>query len=172
MAERFWQDRPTFITGATGLIGSWLLQHLVDSGANVVALVRDGAPHSMAVETGLLSLVTTVHGSLEDYPLIRRTLSKYSMGAYLSPRSTTFSRGRQVGPADHTGDKRSRNVECSGGRTELAPFARSSWHRPTTLRRISRSALHRGAPTTRAISTGTTCRNRRRFDLHDVCDDI
>jgi CDP-glucose 4,6-dehydratase len=37
----FWLDRPTFVTGGTGLVGSRLVRRLVDSGADVVCLVRD-----------------------------------------------------------------------------------------------------------------------------------
>ena len=76
--ERFWATRPTFVTGATGLMGSWLLQRLVAEGADVVALVRDGAPRSIAAQNGLLGQIATVHGCLEDFSLIRRSLSEYS----------------------------------------------------------------------------------------------
>jgi CDP-glucose 4,6-dehydratase len=79
MPANFWKGRPTFITGATGLMGGWLLQHLVDAGAEVVALVRDGAPRSSVVSSGLLANVATVHGSLEDINLIRRSFSEYSV---------------------------------------------------------------------------------------------
>jgi CDP-glucose 4,6-dehydratase len=60
-------------------MGSWLLQRLVDQGADIVALVRDGAPRSIAVERGLLNQVSTVHGDLDDFNLIRRSLSEYSI---------------------------------------------------------------------------------------------
>jgi nucleoside-diphosphate-sugar epimerase len=36
-----WIDRPTLVTGATGLVGGWLTKALVDAGADVVCLVRD-----------------------------------------------------------------------------------------------------------------------------------
>ena len=32
----FWRDRPVFVTGATGLVGGWLVRHLLDAGADVV----------------------------------------------------------------------------------------------------------------------------------------
>jgi CDP-glucose 4,6-dehydratase len=41
MRSSFWLDRPTFVTGGTGLVGSWLVQRLVAAGADVVCLVRD-----------------------------------------------------------------------------------------------------------------------------------
>ena len=60
-------------------MGGWVLRRLIAEGADVVALVRDGAPKSLAVEEGLISRVATVHGSLEDFSLLRRTISEYSV---------------------------------------------------------------------------------------------
>ena len=40
----FWQNRPTLVTGATGLVGSWLVKRLLAAGAEVVCLVRDWVP--------------------------------------------------------------------------------------------------------------------------------
>ncbi len=31
-----WQDRPTFVTGATGLVGGWLVRRLLNFGTDVV----------------------------------------------------------------------------------------------------------------------------------------
>lgn len=53
----FWRDRPTFVTGGTGLVGSWLVQRLVEAGADVVCLVRDWVPQSELVRTGLIEHV-------------------------------------------------------------------------------------------------------------------
>jgi CDP-glucose 4,6-dehydratase len=79
MSDSFWRARRTFVTGATGLMGSWLLQRLVDEGADVVALIRGDVRRGIAVENGLLKKVTTVHGCVEDFNLVRRTLSEYSI---------------------------------------------------------------------------------------------
>src|SRR4029078_13515113 len=35
-APSFWLDRPTLVTGATGLVGTWLVSRLLASGADVV----------------------------------------------------------------------------------------------------------------------------------------
>jgi CDP-glucose 4,6-dehydratase len=79
MSANFWQSRPTLVTGATGLLGSWLLKCLIEEGAEVVAVVRDGVPKSLAVEEGLIARVTTVHGSVEDFSFLRRSISEYSV---------------------------------------------------------------------------------------------
>lgn len=75
----FWRSRSTLVTGATGLMGGWLTQRLADEGADIVALVRDSAPRSLAAQNGLLSRVSVVHGQLEDFALLRRTMAEYSV---------------------------------------------------------------------------------------------
>lgn len=75
----FWRGRPTLITGATGLMGGWLLKRLLDAGAEVVALVRDGARHSFAVQEGLLERTTILAGGLEDFDLLRRAAASHSI---------------------------------------------------------------------------------------------
>ena len=79
VAENFWQDRNVFVTGATGLLGSWLTETLTDRGANVVALVRDSVPRSRLVTTGVLNRVNVVHGGLEDYAVVERALGEYEV---------------------------------------------------------------------------------------------
>jgi len=79
MSTSFWQGRPVFVTGATGLLGSWLVPELVGRGAEVVALVRDGLPRSRLVQDGWLDRIVTVRGSLTDADLIRRTLAEYDI---------------------------------------------------------------------------------------------
>jgi CDP-glucose 4,6-dehydratase len=75
----FWARRRVFVTGATGFLGGWLVRDLLDRGAEVVALVRDGAPRSMFVRDGLISRVETVHGSLTDVDLLRRAVAEYEV---------------------------------------------------------------------------------------------
>ena len=45
----------------------------------MVALVRDSVPRTIFATEGLAARVTTVQGCLEDLPLLRRTLSEYSI---------------------------------------------------------------------------------------------
>src|SRR5215470_3482973 len=79
MAERFWSGRPVFVTGATGLMGGWLVKRLLAEGADVVALVRDWVPRTMFAAEGLNEHVTVVEGRLEDQALLRRTLAEYAI---------------------------------------------------------------------------------------------
>ena len=49
MGKELWKDRSVFITGATGLLGTWLTKALLEHDASVVALVRDWVPESELV---------------------------------------------------------------------------------------------------------------------------
>jgi CDP-glucose 4,6-dehydratase len=75
----FWQDRPTFVTGATGLVGSWLVRRLLDAGADVVCLVRDWVPQSEFVRARLIEQVKVVRGDVRDQALLERTLGEYEI---------------------------------------------------------------------------------------------
>ncbi len=59
--SNIWKGRSVFVTGATGLLGSSLVPALYERGANVVALVRDGAPRSLLARDGWLNRISTVH---------------------------------------------------------------------------------------------------------------
>jgi CDP-glucose 4,6-dehydratase len=83
VAVSFWLDRPVFVTGATGLVGGWLVQRLLDARANVVCLVRDWVPQSFVVGKGLLDRVNVVRGELQDYETIERALNEYEIATVL-----------------------------------------------------------------------------------------
>ena len=75
----FWQDRPTFVTGGTGLVGSWLIQRLVKAGADVVCLVRDWVPQSELVRSGWIEKVKVVRGDIRDRDMLERALGEYEI---------------------------------------------------------------------------------------------
>ncbi len=77
--EGFWQDRPALVTGASGLLGSWLTRRLVAEGANVVCLLRDWVPQSEFVNTGQSDNVNVVHGDVEDRSVLERALGEYEV---------------------------------------------------------------------------------------------
>jgi CDP-glucose 4,6-dehydratase len=89
VSKEFWQGRSVLVTGATGLLGSWMVPALVHQGASVVALVRDGAPGSKLVSEGWLNRVATVRGALTDGELLRRTMAEYAV-------ETVFHLGAQT----------------------------------------------------------------------------
>lgn len=74
-----WRDRPVLLTGGTGLVGSWLMRRLVESGADLVCLVRDWVPQSEAVRSGTLDRVKVVRGDVCDRDTLERTLGEYEV---------------------------------------------------------------------------------------------
>lgn len=77
--SEFWKDRPIFVTGATGLLGAWLVRRLVESGAEVTCLVRDHVPRAEFYRSGMNEHVTIVYGDLQDQGCLERTLCEYEI---------------------------------------------------------------------------------------------
>jgi CDP-glucose 4,6-dehydratase len=75
----FWRDRPTFVTGATGLLGGWLVRRLLDAEADLVCLVRDWVPRSELLHDGLADRVRIVRGDVRDQALLERALGEYEI---------------------------------------------------------------------------------------------
>ena len=86
----FWQDRPTFVTGATGLVGGWLVRRLLDFGADVVCLVRDWVPQSELMRAGLIEQVKVVRGDVRDQALLERTLGEYEIDTVIHLAAQTI----------------------------------------------------------------------------------
>jgi CDP-glucose 4,6-dehydratase len=90
MSAGFWTDRPTLVTGATGLVGGWLVETLLRRRADVVCLVRDRVPHSRLIAEGLAERVTIVRGDLRDQPLLERVLGEYEIDTVLHLAAQTI----------------------------------------------------------------------------------
>lgn len=75
----FWNGKRVFVTGATGLIGSWLVKELILHKAEVVVLVRDHDPQSLLFKTGDIDSVHLISGSLEDYRSVERAINEYEV---------------------------------------------------------------------------------------------
>jgi CDP-glucose 4,6-dehydratase len=81
--KNFWLDRPTFVTGATGLVGASLVRRLVEAEADVVCLLRDWVPQSELVTSKLIEQVKVVRGDVRDQSLLERVLGEYEIDAVL-----------------------------------------------------------------------------------------
>jgi len=77
--SEFWQGRRVFVTGATGLVGSWLIRRLIDAGARVTALVHDWDPQSELIRTGLVQKTSVVSGAIEHYATLERALVEFEI---------------------------------------------------------------------------------------------
>jgi CDP-glucose 4,6-dehydratase len=93
----YWKDKNVFVTGCTGLLGSWLTARLVEYGASVVGLIRDLVPRSSLYEAGVDASINVVRGALEDFAVLQRALNEYEI-------DTVFHLGAQtiVGTANRS----------------------------------------------------------------------
>ena len=88
-ASSFWKGRRGFVTGATGMVGSWLVKDLLAQGAYVVALVRDANPQSEIYRSGDIQRVSVVNGALEDFWTLERAINEHEV-------DTVFHLGAQT----------------------------------------------------------------------------
>jgi len=66
----FWRGRPVLVTGATGLLGSWLTRRLDEAGAQVVCVVRGS--HK-------LNGVKVVQGDIRNAALVEQVAKQYAV---------------------------------------------------------------------------------------------
>ena len=86
----FWLDRPTFVTGGTGLVGSWLVKRLLEAGADVVCLVRDWVPQSEMARTGLIERVKVARGDVRDRETLERVLGEFEIDTVIHLAAQTI----------------------------------------------------------------------------------
>jgi len=87
--DNFWNNKHVLVTGATGLVGYWLVKALIEKNARVIVLIRDIDPQSELYRTNLVNKTTVVTGALEDYFAIERAINEYEV-------DTVFHLGAQT----------------------------------------------------------------------------
>jgi len=60
----YWKGRRVLVTGATGLVGSWLVKRLLTLEADVHGLVLDADPDSELIRSGDIGRITVTNGDL------------------------------------------------------------------------------------------------------------
>jgi CDP-glucose 4,6-dehydratase len=88
--SKHFTDRPVFVTGGTGLVGSWLVKRLVEAHADVVCLVRDWVPTSELARSGLFDKVRVVRGDVCDQALMERALGEYEIDTVIHLAAQTI----------------------------------------------------------------------------------
>src|SRR5436190_10707554 len=73
--SRFWQGRRVLVTGANGFIPAWLIETLLDLGAEVTGLDRSPVG-ALDVHPGLRDRIELVLGDLNDQPAIEAILTQ------------------------------------------------------------------------------------------------
>jgi len=86
----FWLDRPAFVTGATGLVGGWLVRRLMEAGADVICLIRDWVPQSELARARLIDRVKIVRGDVRDQALLERALGEYEIATVIHLAAQTI----------------------------------------------------------------------------------
>ncbi len=86
----FWRDRPTLVTGATGLVGTWVVRRLLELEADVVCLLRDWVPDSELVQAELIGQTNLVRGDLQDQAVLERVLGEYEVDTVIHLAAQTI----------------------------------------------------------------------------------
>lgn len=89
-----WSSRRVLVTGATGILGSWVVKALLEHGATVVALLLDIDPHAELARSGDLNRITVVYGSVENYTVVDRAVGVWEVDTVLHLAAQSL-----VGPA-------------------------------------------------------------------------
>ncbi|MFY9781554.1 MAG: NAD-dependent epimerase/dehydratase family protein [Candidatus Baltobacteraceae bacterium] len=74
-----WRERRVLVTGATGIVGSWLCAELVRRGAHVVAFVLDDDPLTMFYAEGTARRCSIVRGNLHRYEDCARAINAHDV---------------------------------------------------------------------------------------------
>lgn len=89
-----WEGRNVLVTGATGLVGSWLVPRLLSLGSRVSVFVRDWDPESELIRSGSVSRCRVVTGRLEEVSDPERALVDHEIDSVFHLGAQTL-----VGPA-------------------------------------------------------------------------
>jgi CDP-glucose 4,6-dehydratase len=88
--SEFWRDRPTLVTGATGLVGGWVVRALLAGRADVVCLVRDWLPDCELTRAEMWARVKVVRGDLREQSLLERVLGEYEVDTVIHLAAQTL----------------------------------------------------------------------------------
>ncbi len=84
-----WHGRSVLVTGATGIVGSWLCEDLLKRGALVAALVIDDEPLSRFFAESIYMRCNIVRGDLSDFASCMRAINLHAV-------DTVFHLGAQT----------------------------------------------------------------------------
>ncbi|MCL6581412.1 MAG: GDP-mannose 4,6-dehydratase [Firmicutes bacterium] len=163
MTRSFWSGRRVLVTGATGFVGSWLVQALVDAGSDVVCLVRDRVPGSWLVRSGYIDRVTVVSAALEDHHL-ERVLAEYEVETVFHLAAQTI-----VGTANRSPlGTFEANVRGTWNILEAARARRDTVHRVV----VASTDKAYGEQPTLPYTEDMPLRGRHPYDVSKSCADL
>lgn len=74
-----WSQHRVLVTGATGIVGSWLVKRLLQENAYIVALIHDWDPQTELIRSGDIHRTSVVGGALQDYTTIERAINEHEV---------------------------------------------------------------------------------------------
>lgn len=86
----FWRDRRVLVTGATGLVGGWVVKRLLSAQADVVCLIRDWTPQSEFLRSGDVDRVAVVRGDIGDQACLERVLGEFEIETVIGLAAQTI----------------------------------------------------------------------------------
>lgn len=75
MGVKNWSESRVAVTGATGIVGSWLCRRLIKAGAKLTVLIRDSDSQSEFFRAKLDRHCSIVNGTLDDGISVRRLIN-------------------------------------------------------------------------------------------------
>jgi len=77
--KNYWLNRNVLVTGCTGFLGSYLVQELLQRGANITSIVRDLVADSRLFANNDDKRINMIRGSIEDLQLLERVIGEYEI---------------------------------------------------------------------------------------------
>lgn len=74
-----WKNKRVFVTGCTGLLGSWMCKELINRRASVVGLIRDWVPESVLINDRYIDKMNIVRGDVTDFYTVERVMNEYEV---------------------------------------------------------------------------------------------
>ena len=159
----FWRDRPTLVTGATGLVGGWVVRRLRELQAEIVCLVRDWVPQSELVRSHDLDRVKVVRGDIRDQALLERALGEYEIDTVLHLAAQT------IVPIAHRNPISTFESNIGGTWTVLEACRRSPTVKQIVLASSDKAyGDHEG----RAYDESLPLQGRHPYDVSKSCADL
>jgi CDP-glucose 4,6-dehydratase len=151
------------VTGATGLVGNWTVDRLVQAGADVVCLIRDWVPQSELVRSKLVDHVKTVRGDLRNRALLERTLGEYEVDTVLHLAAQTLvpvANRNPIGTFET-------NIRGTWGLLEAC-------RRSPTVRQVVLASSDKayGEPASLPYDESMPLRGRHPYDVSKACADL
>lgn len=160
-----WAGRRVLVTGATGLVGSWLVKDLLAREAHVVGFVRDLDPQSELLRSGDWRRITVAQGQLEDFRAVERAINEHAA-------DTVFHLGAQ--PIVSVAQRSPWQTFEANIRGTYNVLEACRFHQQTLVRRVIVASSDKayGAHTTLPYIEAAPLAGRHPYEVSKSCADL